>query len=297
MRKVRVSRKVRENLIGYSFISIWIIGLLVFMIYPLLMSIYYSFSDVRILGTGISVEFHGFTNFTNLFKLEEGFVFIELLISFVKELVLQVPIIIIFSVLIAVLLNQKIKGRGFFRSIFFLPVIIASGPVISELISQGAGGANVFETYGFIQIIEQSLNPQIAEPIINVFSQIIIIFWFSGVQILIFLAGLQKVDGQIYEAAKVDGAGAWETFWKITLPTLRNLIFVNFIYTIVLLSTFSDNIVIQSIKSNMFNQRPGTGYGFATAMSWVYFLVIMTLIGIVVIIFRPSDMKTKRGRR
>ncbi|KFZ26691.1 MAG: Lactose transport system permease protein LacF [Candidatus Izimaplasma bacterium HR2] len=297
MKKIKLSRNMRENLIGYSFISIWIIGVLIFMIYPLIMSIYYSLSDVRILGTGIDVQFHGFTNFINLFKLEEGFVFMELLVDFLKDITLQAPIIIVFSVLIAVLLNQNIKARGFFRSVFFLPVIIASGPVINELVSQGAGGANVFESYGFIQIIEQSLNPVFAEPIINLFSQIIIIFWFSGVQILIFLAGLQKVDRQIYEAAKVDGAGAWETFWKITLPTLKSLIFVNFIYTIVLLATFTDNAVIQSIRSNMFNQRPGTGYGFATAMAWVYFLVIMALIGIVALIFRPSKISKKKGAK
>ena len=136
--------------------------------------------------------------------------------------------------MIAVLLNQPIKGRGAFRSIFFLPVIISSGPVINELITQGAGGANIFESYGFISIIENTLNPALSGPIINVFSEIIIIFWFSGVQILIFLAGLQKVDRQIYEAARVDGAGPWESFWKITLPSLSSLIFVNVIYTVVL---------------------------------------------------------------
>lgn len=297
MKKIKVSRKMRENLIGYSFIMIWIIGVIVFMIYPLIMSVYYSFSNVRILGNGIDVQFQGFTNYQNLFKLEEGFVFIELLVDFVKDIFLQAPIIIVFSVLIAVLLNKDIKGRGFFRSVFFLPVIIASGPVINELVSQGAGGSNVFESYGFIQIIEQSINPIIAEPIIKLFSQIIVIFWFSGVQILIFLAGLQKVDRQIYEAAKVDGAGAWETFWKITLPTLKSLIFVNFIYTTVLLATFTDNAVIQSIRSNMFNQSPGTGYGFATAMAWVYFLVLMAIIGVIALIFRPTKDTVRKGRK
>lgn len=297
MKTNRVSRKTRENLIGYSFIGIWIIGLVIFMLYPLITSVYYSLSDVRILGTGIDVQYHGFTNFRNLFQLEEGFEFIEILMAFLKEVVLQVPIIIVFSVMIAVLLNQKIKFRGFFRSVFFLPVIIASGPVINELITQGAGGVNVFENYGFISIIEETLNPAIAEPIVKIFSEIIIIFWFSGVQILIFLAGLQKIDRQIYEAAKVDGAGPWETFWKITLPSLKNLIFVNFIYTIVLLNTFSNNPVIKIIRANMFNQREGTGYGFATAMAWVYFLVTMCLIGIVVLIFRPRRQATVKGGR
>jgi len=227
--------------------------------------------------------------------IEEGFAFIEALVDFLKNLLFQVPIIIVFSILIAVLLNQPIKGRGIFRSIFFLPVIISSGPVINELVSQGAGGANIFESYGFITIIQNTLNPALAEPIVNLFSQIIIIFWFSGVQILIFLAGLQKVDKQIYEAARVDGAGPWESFWKITLPSLSNLVFVNLIYTIVLLSTFSENAVIQSIKSNMFNIR--TGYGMASAMAWIYFLIIMAIIGVVAFIFIPKEVKVRGKKR
>jgi ABC-type sugar transport system permease subunit len=294
--KFKMSRVLRENLIGYSFIMIWIIGFLVFMVYPFISSIIYSLSNVRILGTGIDVSFHWFTNYRNIFQIEEGFEFTEALTNFLKNLVLQVPIIIVFSVLIAVLLNQPIKGRGVFRSIFFLPVIIASGPVINELISQGAGGSNIFESYGFIAIIEDTLNPALAEPIINLFSEIIIIFWFSGVQILIFLAGLQKVDGQIYEAARVDGAGPWESFWKITLPSLSNLIFVNIIYTIVLLSTFSENPVIRSIRSNMESTREGSGYGMATAMAWVYFIILMIIIGVTAFIFIPKEYKV-RGKK
>ncbi|MDX9692418.1 MAG: sugar ABC transporter permease [Acholeplasmataceae bacterium] len=294
--KFKMSRVLRENLIGYSFIMIWIIGFLVFVLYPFLSSIVYGLSNVRILGTGIDVDFHWFTNYRNIFQIEEGFEFTEALVDFLKDLAFQVPIIIVFSVLIAVLLNQPIKGRGIFRSIFFLPVIIASGPVINELVSQGAGGANIFESYGFIAVIESTLNPALAEPIVNIFSEIIIIFWFSGVQILIFLAGLQKVDGQIYEAARVDGAGPWESFWKITLPSLSNLVFVNIIYTVVLLSTFSENPVIVSIRSNMSSTREGSGYGMATAMAWVYFLVIMIILGLIAFVFIPKEYKV-RGKK
>jgi ABC-type sugar transport system permease subunit len=262
------------------------------MLYPFISSLIYSMSRVRILGTGIDIQFHWFRNFTAIFESEEGFVFIEALFAFLESIIFQVPIIIVFSILIAVLLNQPIKGRGIFRSIFFLPVIISSGPVINELVSQGAGGANIFESYGFISILENTLNPALAEPIISLFSQIIIIFWFSGVQILIFLAGLQKVDRQIYEAATVDGAGPWESFWKITLPSLSNLIFVNIIYTIVLLATFSENPVIISIKSNMFNIN--TGYGMASAMAWIYFIIVMVMIALVAVVFLPK--RSKEGR-
>ena len=294
MAKKKLSRKARENLIGYSFIGIWIIGFVVFMLYPLFTSLVYSLSNVQITGTGIIVTFHGFQNFKNIFQIEEGFNYTEALVNFVfKELIFQLPIILVFSILIAMLLNQKLKGRGFFRTVFFLPVIIASGPVIKELISQGAGGTNIFETYGFIAVIEDTLNPMLAEPIVKIFSEIIIIFWFSGVQILIFLAGLQKIDRQVYEAARVDGAGAWQSFWKITLPALMNLVFVNAIYTIVLLATFSENKVIVNIKSNMFNFR--TGYGMASAMAWIYSLSVLLIIGLLGLFARILSRRRRRG--
>lgn len=288
-----MSRALRDNLVGYSFIGIWIIGFIIFMLFPFISSLIYSMSKVMILGSGIDIQFHGFKNFLDIFITESGFDYIEALSQFLKEIIFQVPIIIVFSVLIAVLLNREIKGRGFFRSIFFLPVIISSGPVINELITQGAGGANIFESYGFITIIQNTLSPGLSGPIVNLFSQIIIIFWFSGVQILLFLAGLQKVDRQIYEAAKVDGAGPWESFWKITLPSLSSLVFVNVIYTIVLLSTFSENKVIIEIKENMLNTS--TGFGMASAMAWVYFLIVMLMIGLVAVIFLPKQ-KRERGK-
>lgn len=289
VKKLKLKRKTKENLVGYSFIGIWLIGFLVFLLYPLLNSIIYALSDVSLSGTGILITFKGFKNFTSLFKIEQGFIFLEALGQFALELVFQVPIIIVFSILIAVLLNQPLKGRGIFRTIFFLPVIISSGPVINELISQGAGGQNIMDTYGFISIIENNLNPKLAAPIISLFSEIIIIFWFSGVQILIMLSGLKKIDKQVYEAARVDGAGPWQTFWKITLPALSPLIFVNIIYTIVILSTFSENQVIASIRSNMFNFQ--TGYGIASAMSWMYAMMILLVIGIISIFFLPKKRR------
>lgn len=292
MMKFKITRNQRENLIGYSFIGLWIIGFGVFMFYPFITSMIYSLSEVRILGTGITLNVVWLDNFRTIFQREEGFAFVEALGSFLKELVFQVPIIIVFSVMIAVLLNQPIKGRGIFRSIFFLPVVISSGPVINELISQGAGGASFMESYSYIRIIQDTLNPSLADPVVSIFSEIIIIFWFSGVQILIFLSGLQKIDRQIYEAARIDGAGAWESFWKITLPSLSSLIFVNIIYTIVLLATFSENEVILSIKSNMFNIN--TGYGVASAMAWVYFVVVMGMVAVTALAFRP---KRPRGER
>lgn len=291
--KKRMTKKMRDNLVGYSFIIIWIIGFLIFMLYPFLNSIIYSLNKVSIQGDGIKMEFIGLENFKNIVQLDAGFTFLENLWEFVQEIILEVPVIIVFSIIIALLLNQPIKFRWFFRVIFFLPVIISSGPVISELISQGAGGTNIMNQYGFANLIQRVLSPGLAKPLVKLFSEIIIIFWFSGVQILIMLAGMQKINRQIYEAAKVDGAGPWESFWKITLPSLKSLIFINVIYTIVLLASFSENKVIISIKQSMFNMQ--TGYGFASAMAWVYMAVIGLFIGITCLLLMPKE-KTKKGK-
>lgn len=287
----KMSKKTRDTLVGYSFIGIWIIGFLVFMLIPVVNSVIYSFSVVKIESTGIKITPNGTKNFLNIFQAPEGLAFTEALLGFAKELIVQVPIIIVFSIIIAILLNQPIKCRGLFRAVFFLPVIISSGPVINELVTQGAGGASLMSSMGFTTMLEDLLGPTLAEPITGLFSDIIIIFWFSGVQILIMLAGIQKMDKQVYEAAHVDGAGSWEIFWKITLPSLKALIFVSTIYTIVLLSTFSNNEVIVQIKNNMFATDANFGYGFASAMSWIYMLVMALFIILVCVVLLPRDKK------
>ena len=287
----KMSKKTRDTLVGYSFIGIWIIGFLVFMLIPVVNSVIYSFSVVKIESTGIKITPNGTKNFLNIFQAPEGLAFTEALLGFAKELIIQVPIIIVFSIIIAILLNQPIKCRGLFRAVFFLPVIISSGPVINELVTQGAGGASLMSSMGFTTMLEDLLGPTLAEPITGLFSDIIIIFWFSGVQILIMLAGIQKMDKQVYEAAHVDGAGSWEIFWKITLPSLKALIFVSTIYTIVLLSTFSNNEVIVQIKNNMFATDANFGYGFASAMSWIYMLVMALFIILVCVVLLPRDKK------
>src|SRR5690606_2106636 len=143
---------------AYSFIGVWVFGFGVFMAFPLVASLVFSLGKVSVVGTGLEVKPTVLKNFIAIFEVEEGFVFLETLAHFLVELLFRLPIIIVFSIIIAVLLNRKFRGRALFRSIFFLPVIISSGPVINELISQGAGGTNIINSYGFISIIEESLN-------------------------------------------------------------------------------------------------------------------------------------------
>ncbi|WP_199924967.1 carbohydrate ABC transporter permease [Paenibacillus sp. IHBB 10380] len=276
MAKMKITNKRRKAIIGLTFVSPWIVGFLIFTLYPMIHSMFLSFHQVKITPVGIKTVYIGLENYKYAFFSDP--VFIEKILKYLQEMALNIPIIIVFSLIIALLINQKIKFRGIFRTIFFLPVIITSGPVINELLSQGATSIPNIEQYGMFTMIENTLSPFIAEPIMYLFTQIIMVLWFSGVQILIFLAGLQKVDQSLYEAARIDGASPWESFWKVTLPMLMPLVIVNVIYSIVYVSTFALNEIIILIKNNMFSTI--TGFGYATAVAWIYFIIITLVLAI-----------------
>ena len=198
---------------------------------------------------------------------------------------MSVPIIVVFALIIAMMLNQNIKGKGFFRLIFFLPVIIVSGPILGMLSSQGAGTITAIDMQAITQAIGNFLPPSIAEPISELFNNMITILWYSGVQILIFLSALQKIDRSVYEAAKIDGGSGWECFWKITLPTIKPMIMLNCIYTVVFVSNNEQNAIIGMIKSAMTSGTKEKGYGYAAAMAYMYSLVVLLLVGLFALLF------------
>jgi ABC-type sugar transport system permease subunit len=227
----------------------------------------------------------GFANYVNVFTTD--LTFLSRLQDFVLEMILFVPVMNILAIMIAILLNRQFKFRGFFRAIFFLPVIITSGPVIAELLRQGAGTIPSIAESGLLDVLENLLPPFLNAPLQSLFSQIIFMLWFSGVQVVLYLAGLQKLDQSMYEAAQIDGANVWESFWKITLPSLRPMIVVASIYTIVTLATFANNPIIVWISNVMFN--PIFGFGYAAALAWVYFLVIAMMLLIATRLISPKE--------
>ncbi|GEM03309.1 ABC transporter permease [Halolactibacillus miurensis] len=275
---MKVSLKTGKQLIGTSFILPWLLGFAVFTAFPLGYSIFLSFQQVRITPKGIVTDYVGFDNFSYAFTVDT--LFTQELLTYLEELFISVPIILVFSLIIGLLLNQNIKFRGLFRTIFFLPVIITSGPVIEELMAQGVTAIPSIEEYAIFNVILNNSESYFNSTIIYLMDNLIFILWFSGVQILIFLAALQKIDRQIYEAAKIDGASSWECFWKVTLPSLSPIIIINVIYTVVTYSIFALNPVVNHIQSNMF--QINTGFGYASALSWIYFGVIALVLLIVV---------------
>ena len=278
--RIKVTNKRREAAAGLTFIFIWIVGYLIFSLYPVFYSLYLSFFKVRLDGANIQMTFEAFNNFKAAFISDPYFV--EILVEYIMNTILNVPVVIVFALIISMLINQDVKGKGIWRTIFFLPVIISSGPIIGELINQGATTLPSISNYNIVTLILDNVGEFIADPIQNLLETILLVLWFSGIQILILLAGLQKIDKAIYEASMIDGASPWESFWKITLPSIMPLITVSVVYTVVSMSVFSLNEVIIYIKNVMLGESTigtlTTGYGYSAALSWIYFLVMVVII-------------------
>jgi ABC-type sugar transport system permease subunit len=270
----------REALYGYGFVLIWIIGFGLFTLFPLVQTFRYSMNKVVVEATGINLQFVQWANYTRALFTDPTFV--ELLIGYVIETLVAIPIVLIFSMIIALFLNLNFRGKGFFRTIFFLPVVITSGPVIQELTAQGATSIPGITNTAAVSEFLLQLPPYLRNPIEYLLTSFVLILWFSGVQILIYLASLQKIDKSIYEAAAIDGASAWESFWKITLPSLSTTTLIVAIYTIITLSHFSENKVIKYVYGQTY--AVGSGIGYASAMSFLYFIALLLLLVIVYLV-------------
>ena len=280
-KKKRLTNDQRENLTGLAFISPWIIGFLIFGAFPICYSLFLSFNNVIITSDGIVTNYIGIDNFRTAFTTDRTM--IAALISFLKESVVMVFVINVFAVLFAVILNGNIKGRGFFRTIFFLPVVIVSGPVMKELLDKNVIVMSTIADFSIVNLLGQTFGANVQSFIVKTFENLVYMFWFSGVQLIVYLTVLQKMDHSMYEASEMDGASVWEQFWKITLPSLKTAIFINLIYTLILLATFDNNGVIMVIKQGMFEENHG--YGFSSALAWIYFIVIALIIALLFVIF------------
>ncbi len=286
----------RDARVGYIFMIPWFIGVAAFLAYPLINSFWYALNQIQITPMGRDFTFYGIKNFTDILLQDPDFI-VEL-VDYLTSTILSVPIIVVFALIIAMMLNMKIKGKGFFRVVFFLPVIIVSGPILGQLNAEGAGSISAIDMTALTNTISSVLPSMLAEPISDLFNNMIMTLWYSGVQILIFLSGLQKIDKSMYEAAKIDGGSGWECFWKITLPNLKSMILLNVVYTVVFTSNNDQNPIIGLIESSMFSGAPGRGYGYASAMAWLYTVVVILLVGLfALLLMTRKDAYEKQVKR
>lgn len=285
MKKLSYERK--KSYYGYLFISLWAVGFVIFFLFPFITSVRYSLAEVSIQQGYVGLKSCGFDNYKNLFIKNPEF--LPAFTDTVTSVAMKSPLIIIFSLFIAVVLNQKFKGRTFFRAIFFLPVIISSGIAIEiingnyylGLISSGGRASALFESQSISEMLINSGVPQSAvDYILGIVNDIFGLIWNSGIQILIFIAGLQSIPTTLYEVANVEGSNGWTTFWKITVPMLAPMLVVNVFYTVV------DNMI--SFSNKMFklidHYMNGLKFDEAAAMSIINFGVVFIIVILIYVI-------------
>ena len=275
--------ETKDKLVGLTFISPWLIGFLLFSAFPLGYCLYMAFNDVIFTTDKLKLSFVGVANFKK--ALFEDAEIINKFVLFLQQSIIIIPIIVVFALIIALMLNQKFKGRGFIRSIFFLPVVLTSGNLISALTNQKQGTISFLQSTT-VSAMLTSIGGTWAITIKSVLDSFLIILWYSGVQMLLLLAGMQSINPSIYEAARIDGAGKWESLWMITLPGLTPFIFISVIYTIVDQFTSPFNPILAII--NHYSMGASAKYGYAAAISWLFFIVILLILGLCMLIFRKS---------
>jgi len=280
---------------GYLFILPFIIGFLVFMVRPLFESLMMSFSNVtQVPGEGYTLTWTGIENYKYAFGVDPYYN--QYLLDEISRMGINVISTLVMSFVIAVILNQDFKGRTLARAIFFLPVILSSGvlPGIesqNEFYDMMAGVAESVEGAAGVSIsawLEDLLSVSgVAGGAFDIIFQMIDgiydIVMASGIQIIVFLGGLQSISPSLYEAANVEGCSAWESFWKITFPMVSPLLLVNCIYTIIDFFMKNDNTVMERINEVMYKQFR---FGESSAMSWIYFGVALAFIGVSSLIIR-----------
>ncbi len=276
----------RKAIAGYIFIAPFILGFLVFMVKPFFQSLYMSFCNVEVSAGSFNPVFQGIDNYKRAFTIDPQFS--RLLVEELSRMAVDSVAIMVFSFFVALILNQKFKGRALVRAIFFLPVILSSG-VILGLETDNALMAQlqvaIEETTSGISItaaVEEILRTagvgvRAFEKVFEIIDKIYDIAISSGIQIIIFLSGLQTISASMYEAADIEGCTKWESLWKITFPMISSMFLVNWIYTIIDFCMRSDNEVIEKITKVMVDE---INYGFSSAMTWIYFLIVIAGVGI-----------------
>ena len=276
----------RKAISGYLFIAPFIIGFLAFMVKPLFQSLYMSFCTVEVSPNGIHNVFKGLANYIQAFTIDTEFN--RLLVEEISRMCINSLAIMVFSFFVALILNQKFKGRALVRAIFFLPVILSSGVIlgvesnnallasVQNMVEETTSTTSVTDAIKSI-LLTSGIGASAFEKVFDIVDGIYDVAIASGIQIIIFLSGLQTISTNMYEAAAIEGCTAWESLWKITFPMISSLFLVDWIYTIVDFCMRSDNQVMEKISDQMIQY---INYGFASAMSWIYFLIVIAIIGI-----------------
>lgn len=271
----------QNKLAGAAFISPWLIGLLIFFVFPFINTIRLSFSEVVNIK-GFQMEWVGLKYYEQLFVGDVNF--LPKFGGVLLDALIDLPLIIVFSLIIAVMVNKRIIGRSFFRGVFFLPVLLGSGEIMQQLLGVGmttgdSGTAVEAMSRGVMitDVLVEYLGDTVSSWVQLFLDRITTVLWASGVQIILFISGLCGISPSLYEAATVEGASEWESFWKITVPMISPILQLNIIYTLIDSFAYRDNDLVKYI----FDAAKDLKYSYSATMSWVYFLTVFVIIVIV----------------
>jgi ABC-type sugar transport system permease subunit len=270
---MRLSLRKQRALTGYMFIALWMVGFILFLLVPLIRNGLWSLTDANLTEHRQNPQFIGLANYVEAFTIDVEYV--PYLLETLRNLMLDVPVILAFALTVALLAMQPVPGSLVFRAIFFLPVVIGSAAVVGRLFDMTGNQLVLFRGQGAQQFLYIYLGER-TPAVLSFLNRSIFVLWRSGVQILIFIAGLKSIDPALYEVAQVDGASVWGTFWKITLPMLSPVVLVNIIYTII--DSFTDyfNSVLGYIRRVTFSGDLRLGY--PSALGNIYFVLIFALV-------------------
>jgi ABC-type sugar transport system permease subunit len=284
-----------QNKQAYAFLLPWLIGFVIFTIIPFFYTIGLSFYDVSQDGLGYTFEFVNIGNYmTALFDNE---FFVSALINFVFIELTYVPTVLILSFILATLLNRNIKFRVGFRTIFFLPVIVLSGTVMDKFVNVGANELSDFRTNIIFQMLF-NYSELAANIMLQLFNNFTMVLWFTGIPIILFINGLQKINKSLFEAAKIDGATGWQILWKITIPIIKPTALIATIFTIVQLGLYdidplfglANDSVFSMIRDQMYNTAGGLG--LASAFTLLYTLVVLVFVGAALFLLGDRNNKS-----
>ena len=281
--KAMRKRYKRRNLIeAYIFVSPYIVGLFAFFLFPILFSLIISFGTLEITGEGLKFQFYGLANYINAFQSDLNFT--TEFYSVIVNTLINTPLIVIFSLIIAVFLNKNLGFKGLYRLIYFLPFVLGTGYVMKYLLGLGVSedAMQVARSIMLPEEVQKYFSPAVTKVMTQFFDRITLDLWKSGMQIVLFLAGLQGISPSLYESARCDAATEWEMFWKITVPILSPLTLLIVIYTVI--DSFYDPASrMLTIFNDYFHQ---TQFSYSAALSWIYAGFILLFIGLIFLLSR-----------
>lgn len=273
----------KKSIAGFLFITPWLIGFFGFFIRSLISSLTYSVSNTVITSTGLQLDFIGFSSYEKAVISDPYF--IRYLLNEIGAVLYKTPLILFFSLFVAVILSQEFRGRTVFRAVFFLPVImgsgiilsIMSGDVMSQSVLSGARSSMLFESTSLQDmLLDAGIRRDIVETFMKINTEILNLVWKSGLQILLFVANLKAIPAQLFESAHVEGATAWESFWKITFPMISPILLLNMIYTIIDSFTDYSNTVMIYIQ----DFARALNFSYSSALSWIFLVIVLAVIGL-----------------